>query len=350
MTRQQLSLLLTTGAIGVMSALVLDSISSPDKIARYVGIPSPELVVPFLLVQAGLHLGWGIRFHPWFTRFVQWLALPALAVLTVVLTAIDANSPLNTVFSLTRLHQSRLGLVVVFLFFAWLLNQSKAWWQKHGRKVLFFFPLIVFLGALTVRFWPWTLFLELVKEDRLTENLQFLVLAGVSVWSATRAWHHFTQGKYLEMVLALVLALGFGAIAGDEVSWMQRHLEITTPEVLTEHNRQGEISFHNLYAVEWLVEYAYVSLGVFGVFSAFVARLILPKNWKHWSELFPSHLLMVYFAIPMLHVGYNIYKGGGQFPAWSEPTELALYSGLALWCAYLVTLPAKRYLNKVSPS
>lgn len=338
-------IILTVSALLVTFFLVIDSISNPHKTEQLIGTPAYELIVPFLLIQAGWHLGWGVRMVKQTEQVITWLLLPAVVLLTTVLTLIDAYSPLNTVFTLTRLHQSRLGALVVFWIGLILLNQTKNWWGQHHQKILIGAPLVAFGVAMWVRLWPWNIFLELVKENHLTENLQFLVLAMTACWTATRAWRHLTNGKYLEAVLAIILTIGLGFIAGDEIAWMQHHLGYATPVSLTNSNQQAETTIHNLASVGQFMEFAYLLLTAFGSLSWVIITATFPKSWKHLRELVPQPRVALYFAVPCVYIFNNFWQGGGQYPAWSEPIELLLYFGLAFWLSQLVTRKISRYLQ-----
>lgn len=335
----------TLAFLGVSLLLLADSISNPHKTAELIGTPAYELIVPFFLVFTGLRLGWGIRLDTRLTTLITWVFLPILAILVTALTAIDANSPLNTAFTLTRLHQSRLGALALFWLGALILNQSQRWWKKHNTTVILLAPLVAYAIGLWVRWWPWNIFLEVVKENNIVENLQFLVLALTASWTATRAWYHVRQGRYLAAALAIVITFGLAFIAGDEVAWMQHHIGYDTPEALSNNNQQAEVTIHNLESVGQYMEYVYLLLTSFGTFSWLIVSGVFPKNWKHLKELVPQPPQAWYFAIAFVFILNNFLEGGGQYPAWSEPIELVLYAGLSMWIVQLTTRNLSRYLH-----
>jgi uncharacterized membrane protein YfbV (UPF0208 family) len=254
------------------------------------------------------------------------------------LTIVDAITPLDTVYAYTRIHQSHLGVLCIFLLLTVLINQTRQWWRKYWKPLFMFFPLAAFGGLLIVANWPWDIFLEIVKEDRVIENSQFMVLTLGSIATGVIAWHRAQKKEYLGMIFAAIFSFSLFAIAGDEISWMQRNLDIEPPNYFMENNRQQEISFHNLYTVEWLVEYAYLAIALIGACAPFLRAYLEKGKYSAWKNIFPHPLSFFYFALPALKIAQNMSAGGGQFRGWSEPVELSLYIGLVIWCLQVAVL------------
>ncbi len=87
-----------------------------------------------------------------------------------------------------------------------------------------------------------------VAEDRVVESVGALALLATAVFFLLllitgRRKGQFGTFKQI-VLIGLVLLFLFGA--GEEISWGQRILGLDTPEAMTAHNVQDELSIHNL--------------------------------------------------------------------------------------------------------
>lgn len=285
-------------------------------------------MIPFLLTQLALRLRWHQRVLP----FVSWgmlLAMGGLWPLIAGLSWYGWDKHPNAVFALTHLNLPQLTVLAATVTLSFLLNSSQAWWRRWWRQVVTWLPLAIFAIFLMVSWWPLNYFKEVVKEDHLVEWLQFWVLflgAGLQLGSVRRHW----QAKnYLRFAVAAVTLLGFTLVAGDEISWGQRLLGLQVEESIQEINRQGEITFHNLYAVEWLMIYAYTTLSAVGTVTGLAVRSV--ARLRQQPLLAPAALLVGYFAFPLLFFVQQLRIQWGIWHSWSEIAELSLYLGLVLW-------------------
>ena len=107
-----------------------------------------------------------------------------------------------------------------------------------------------FLGAVllaaTVAYRP--LFYFLFGEDGPIEWSQFAAFLAAALGLAVAAWRLVQRGDKLGALLIGIGALGIFGIAGEEISWGQRLLDLETPEALTAVNHQNEINVHNITA------------------------------------------------------------------------------------------------------
>lgn len=171
-------------------------------------------------------------------------------------------------------------------------------------------------------------FKELVKEDHLVENLQFWVLALGSLSLLPALLSHWRKNHWLRTAITLAAIIGFAAVAGDEIAWGQRLLGLEVSETVKEVNRQEELTFHNLYAVEWLVIYAYTALSFFGTLGGVLIRSI--KSLRKYEFLAPLQHLIGYFVLPLIYFVQQLRVEWGIWHSWSEVAELSLYAGLVL--------------------
>ncbi len=90
-------------------------------------------------------------------------------------------------------------------------------------------------------------FLFWIREDGLVEWLTFVVLIVMSAFSFIMSFafsRSGAEGRAKKVWLFLGFLFFFGAM--EEISWGQRILGIQSPEWFLKHNRQGEITIHNL--------------------------------------------------------------------------------------------------------
>jgi hypothetical protein len=119
-------------------------------------------------------------------------------------------------------------------------------------------------------------------------------------------------------------------IAGDEISWGQRLLGITTPQQIAAENLQNEVTVHNLDGLHQLVGLGYALIALYGSFAWIAADLFFRKQSKVLKNFVPPQYLFFFFYLCLV---YNAYSLGGlhQFGEWSEVAELLLYSGTGLF-------------------
>jgi len=86
----------------------------------------------------------------------------------------------------------------------------------------------------------------LTKEDGIVEWLQVLALVVLFVIYLRLVVELWRSGHRLYAALFVVAAAGVFFIAGEEISWGQRILGLSTPEELEEINNQGETNIHNI--------------------------------------------------------------------------------------------------------
>lgn len=319
-------------AVYILS-LLADCISNNTTSARWLGTPAVNWLWPMMALLLIVRVIFSLKIPSAIQAFYFKLLLPFSAIFSTVLSIVDYHTPANMVFQWTRLHQESLGILAFFLVITWLINQSNKWWQRHVTKVVAVAPFVMFLSLLVVRLWPFNYFLEFVKEDHFIENTQFVVLLVGSIWLACLTLAAKQKKQYRQALLILFFAAGLFLVAGDEISWSQRVFGIQTPEFIDQHNRQGETTFHNLEAVEWLVVWGYLLISWVGLLARPVIWL-LAKFWKPAKQLIAytaNWAIMGYFLFPAFFHLVNFKGGFGIWPEWSEPKELFFYLGMIFW-------------------
>jgi hypothetical protein len=315
-------------------ALVADAIGDSQTIFSHIHISS----------KLFMYIGW---FVVAFLNFVRhkdfeakgyrlgFLAIFSLSsILTIFLSVWDYVTPPNFVYAITKLQQQQWGVICVYLLGIVLLTRSLMWWKKHYRIVLLLTPFIAIAWLIVVRLWPFNYFLEMVKEDHLIENLQVIVLLIGATIVISKAVTLAKLGNHYLGLLFIFTAACLFFVAGDEVSWGQRIFGIQTPEYWSQLNSQKETTLHNLYSVQWMVEKAYLIIGILGG-----TLWLIPKRLTShipYHLLIPPYYLFGFFLIPGIYYAYPLYSGENQIKAWAEVTELLLYGGIVAYAIYVV--------------
>ena len=89
-------------------------------------------------------------------------------------------------------------------------------------------------------YWLWA------QEDAWIEWATAFAFLGSTVLAVLAAARAIRAGDRMAVVWNGLLALGCLVVAGEEISWGQRILGLTPPEVLLEANYQQELNVHNV--------------------------------------------------------------------------------------------------------
>lgn len=141
------------------------------------------------------------------------------------------------------------------------------------------------------------------REDGLIETASAVLLLIASLLSlriALRA-RPGSPRKWMHALLALV----FFVMCGEEISWGQRILGFGTPEIVTAHNIQGEVNFHNLFG------YFFDHLFMLAFFTWGVVVPVLYRVSPFWRGVFEAVRLPIPsagLAVGMLAVSLMQYR------------------------------------------
>lgn len=201
------------------------------------------------------------------------------------------------------------------------------------------------------------LFDDMAVEDGLVENLSafaFFVGAAAFVVLAVRL---FRRRGWLVAVLALLFGVVLFVIGMEEISWMQRILEIETSEYFLDKNIQNEMNFHNLNTgVSEKAFYfgGFISLIVFPYFHTSLKDFFERVGLGSLSVLLPAQWLLLPSSLMVGYVGTNVLRDPtGSIAALVAALMLfrftvkALYSGdfgrFAVYGAFLVLVGVMTY-------
>lgn len=313
--------------IVVSAALLADSISNNTKTLSYTGISSVTLLFLCLIFFGFLRLKGNKFIQSKKYQLPISINFIATATLTIVLLIWDFFSPANYVYAVTRIHQQQLAILSLFLGTLLLLSQSNKWWKKNFLQIMLVAPFIATLILAIVRTWPMDYFMQIIKEDRLIENLQVLVLlVGSIVLTRQLIFFHKKFLKW-EMVLVALVVSALTFFAGEEISWGQRILNIAPNEYLVENNTQKETTIHNLKSIQWSVEVGYAIIGMLGAVLWLIRKTKI-KLSPAMRWLIPSSYLLGFFFLPGIYYSYPVYSIDNLIREWAEIMELFLYAGI----------------------
>lgn len=216
-----------------------------------------------------------------------------------------------------------------------LLIQSKSFYIKYWKLLLFLFPLLivtlfVFIYLRSNQFYRW-----MIAEDSLIEWVQFVILLMTSFLSLKVSLSWKNKNRLIAIAFITFSILLF-FVAGEEISWGQRLLMIETPEQLAERNLQEEITVHNIDTLFGLVYRGYMMIGILGSTLWIVKKIVydyLNKSFKLLFDTFvPNWYLLFYFLIAFIYNFNRIYisKSVGESLI-EEPMELILMIGILVF-------------------
>lgn len=215
------------------------------------------------------------------------------------------------------------------------------------------FPLFWIVSWICARHAP-SFFIDLAREDSWIENTQMLVLVVAIVMSGCVARKLYGENLKLLAVLYALFAVVLFFLVGEEISWGQRILGISTPRWFMSHNKQHQLTVHNLWSVQrnlarvrWGVPFLLIALS--GVYAALGKKRI--ERWR--AYLWMPHPMLI--PLWLCYASYNVLR-----PIWmamppgkpyapdvisklSESAELIIYSGIVLFLSMVLTheAPAK---------
>jgi len=170
----------------------------------------------------------------------------------------------------------------------------------------------------------------LISEDKWGEYGTFVSygIAGALLLALS-----FRRGPYLRRVMWVIIGLAAIFLAGEEISWGQRILKLSTPEFLLQYNFQGEINLHNMEAFKAIKLgriAGYVVL-VWSIISMMVSILMPRLEEKIMAigvPLIPIRLIPIFVLVPFFFLIHPAPKS-------SEIAELFLGIAVVMWAVDL---------------
>lgn len=217
--------------------------------------------------------------------------------------------------------------------------------KKNKTKILIFlFPIISYLLFLLLMKTNEELFMKIIREDSILEYIQFFlyILSGIFTIKIVKRLIELKESKFKIIAFSL-LAILFFFIAFEEISWGQRILNIETPDSIASNNAQGELTVHNLAALQLKMHFAYIAIGVYGISSRFLLKKILPKQYLKLRIFTPDYFLFPYFFFAIVFWYFASYQVSSlsfmtgnivPLPKWQELFEVFVAMSFFFFVVY----------------
>jgi hypothetical protein len=176
--------------------------------------------------------------------------------------------------------------------------------------------------------------LDACVEDALIENLTatFLGLSCISfivfAFRSDFLRNHGHKSIYLFTVCWILLLFIF---VGEELSWGQRILDISTPESLSKINKQNELNIHNIEFVDSFLGGKYRYLSIFMITTGLILPVFaLSKSWKRIIQKYAFPVCPLHYSTLLAgaYVWGKYYKDLG----WAGPEVRELLMAIAMFC------------------
>lgn len=260
----------------------------------------------------------------------KFLILPATAIFTVLFTVLELAEYPNFIFSTFHLNYDSFFYLFILSFSVFIFSIDKKKLIQNKELSIFVFSIILVTAFAIIRSWPGSIFFNLIKEDNIFENLQFVFYFFSAVLALIISVNSFSKRKKLMFIYFLGFSLFLFFISGEEISWGQRILGISSPEIAKEINTQDETTIHNIKGLNDLQPIMYMAFSLY-LSTAWIFIKGLPrKTQQKFKSFVPSwHLILFYLPIFTFYMHINIF--GGKHWEWQEACELLLAIGLFIF-------------------
>ena len=204
------------------------------------------------------------------------------------------------------------------------------------RVSILLFPAVVIFCFYVLRGSYYNVYVRLISEDCLVEYLTSVIYLISSIIAICISISVMKQKRTFFGISYAFLACGMFLIFGEEISWGQRILNVSSPQFFLEHSSQEEINLHNLYPIQNILHKIYILVGLYGglLLIAFLKmkkhnlliNLYFMPKWYLASYFLPVSLFYVYYDYIMLYNNFLEFTWRDQ-----EPAEFILSIGFFLF-------------------
>ncbi len=297
----------------------------------------PALMIVLKIISNFINLDEQHMTRPLVKKFwtLHDLATVIALFLAIIMTGVEYFTYRNFVFSQIGIHFTYFSYLALLMVTLSLLRKQFDYFIRNWKKLILFSPAPLILVAFLIYIIHPDIFRWMVNEDSLVEWLQFFLLIISSYCSYLLAkywWHHERLLGLLFAACVLVLLF----VAGEEISWGQRLLGVSTPEALKEINLQDEVTIHNIGPFFGLVYRGYMLIGLIGSTAWMIKRAVInklkPRLKTIAEEIIPNWYYFWFFAITFIKNFDRIYisQPVGEV-LWEEPMELLLIFGITMF-------------------
>lgn len=198
-------------------------------------------------------------------------------------------------------------------------------------------PIIGSAGIIWLRNAHFNIFHYLFTEDGLFEYLTSVLYFGASLIAFVIVVTFKRKGQTMLAASYAFLTLALFFVAGEEISWGQRILDIETPAAIAEVNTQRELTVHNLAPVQNVLHAGYIAVGALGAFLWIIVSLrnfpldvvstpYVAPRWYLAPYFLPVFIMYTHIEVATPETAWFRYRSPDQ-----EPTEFIMALGFLLF-------------------
>ncbi len=260
----------------------------------------------------------------------KFLILPSTAILTISFSVIELIKYPNFIFSTFHLNYDCFFYLFIISASIFIFSLDKKQIMKNKDRSIFILSIFLIIIFSLIRTWPGGIFFILIKEDNIFENLQFIFYFFAAILALLISLSSLSKKNKLTFIYFLGFSTFLFFIAGEEISWGQRILGITSPEIATEINTQNETTIHNIKGLNDLQPIMYLAFSLY-LSSAWIFLKAFPKKLRYkFEDLVPAWNYAFYF-LPIFTFYTHINILGGKHWEWQEACELMMAIGLFIF-------------------
>lgn len=302
---------------------------NPNTFEKYFQIDPFIFLIIFITISLFIKIKLRFEFSQAIKKINNKIILPISAIISIFLTFLDYQNHPNFVFGKFFINYDKLGIIAITSFSFLLISLKSLYWIKNYKKIIFFFPLLLYLMFSIIKLWPFDFFKKIVQEDNFVENTQFFVVLISSIISFLIA-KYFIKINKIFFILYLIFTIILFLIAGDEISWGQRILNYKTPQKIEIQNTQNELTFHNL---ESVVNYIWIIYLIISIYGSLSHLLKFPIKYQKIFNFFSiPWFASSYFIFSLIYHSIALPWKNHHIGDWSEITELVMYLGIFFYC------------------
>jgi len=215
-----------------------------------------------------------------------------------------------------------------------LMTESAAKWHISPltARIVFWFPLVTSIVIALSRYRK-PIYKFILHEDGPVESATFLFFVLAVVVGIAVVWTRLKSGHRWQALLFLLFTLAMFFAAGEEIAWGQRIFHLSTPEKLSEINKQDELTVHNIGSTLRVLNLIMLTGGAVGAAAFLANRQIHLERYFADADflIVPPFFLASWFFIVFAYRLFRLvvwHKSGFTVTKYAEWTELCFAFGL----------------------
>ncbi|HSV94357.1 MAG TPA: hypothetical protein VLH94_00055 [Spirochaetia bacterium] len=320
-------------------SLLLDIFFYPGFCKKHLFIDSRTYIFLFITLSLIWSLCNKIKLSPKILSLNKKFIFPSLLILSTLFFFLDGTLYRNFVFN--HFHINTFHFLFLPVLSGTIIYLDFKDLKKY--KYIYIIPPLIFLSLIFIHHISEDIFGLIINEDGVLEITQFLMFLASSVISFLISIKFRAKNKTFSLVF-LLCSISMFFVAGEEISWGQRILFFSTPEILYEINTQKETTLHNISTIQSALSFVYMSIGLYGAFSRKILKRFFPQYFQKY-EIFtpPEYLVFCFITIFLYYLlhdfvfkPFGVWLGNTPIIKWQEVFETFLSIGIV--CYFYSTL------------